>query len=70
LFETTVSPLLEDFGEALLRMGGKLAERPNGENPDRLIRSLLPQAQVICSATPEITGTRALSSGSEPARFG
>jgi len=29
--------------------------------------SLFPQAQVICSATPEITGTRALSSGCEPA---
>jgi L-lactate dehydrogenase complex protein LldG len=48
-------------------MGGKLAEWPNGENPDRFIRSLFPQAQVICSATPEITGTRALSSGCEPA---
>jgi L-lactate dehydrogenase complex protein LldG len=60
-------PLLEDFREALLRMGGKLAEWPNGENPDRFIRSLFPQAQIICSATPEITGTRALSSGCEPA---
>src|SRR6516225_9432776 len=60
-------PLLEDFREALLRMGGKLAEWPDGENLDRFIRSLFPQAQVICSATPEITGTRALSSGCEPA---
>jgi L-lactate dehydrogenase complex protein LldG len=60
-------PLLEDFREAPLRRGGKLAEWPNGENLDRFIRSLFPQAQVICSATPEITGTRALSSGCEPA---
>ena len=67
LFEMTSRPLLEDFREALLRMGGKLAERPNGEDPDRFIRSLFPQAPVICSATPEITGTRALSGACEPA---
>jgi L-lactate dehydrogenase complex protein LldG len=67
LFERTARPLLEDFREALLRMGGKFAERPNGENPDAFIRSLFPQAQVICSATPEIIGTRALSGGCEPA---
>jgi L-lactate dehydrogenase complex protein LldG len=67
LFEMRSRPLLEDFREALLRMGGKLAEWPDGENLDRFIRSLFPQAQVICSATPEITGTRALSSGCEPA---
>jgi len=67
LFEMRSRPLLEDFREAPLRRGGKLAEWPNGENLDRFIRSLFPQAQVICSATLEITGTRALSSGCEPA---
>ena len=67
LFETTSRPLLEDFREALLRMGGKFAERANGEDPDRFTRSLFPQAQVICSATPEITGTRALSGDCKPA---
>jgi len=46
LLETTSRALLEDFREALLRMGGKLAEGPNGENLDGLIRSLFPQAQV------------------------
>jgi L-lactate dehydrogenase complex protein LldG len=67
LFETRSVPLLEQFREALLRMGGKFAERPNGEDRDRFIRSLFPQAQVICSATPEVIGTRAVSSGCEPA---
>jgi L-lactate dehydrogenase complex protein LldG len=67
LFEKRSVPLLEQFRDALLRMGGKFAERPNGEDPDRLIRSLFPQAQVICSAAPEVIGTRALSSGCEPA---
>ena len=67
LFEIGSRPLLEQFREALLRMGGKFAERPNGDDPDRFIRSLFPQAQVICSATPEIIGTRALSGESDPA---
>jgi L-lactate dehydrogenase complex protein LldG len=67
LFERMARPLLEDFREALLRMGGKFAERPNGKNPDAFICSLFPQAQVICSATPEIIGTRALSGSCEPA---
>jgi L-lactate dehydrogenase complex protein LldG len=67
LFEKTSGSLLEQFREALLRMGGKFPERPNAENPDRFIRSLFPQAQVICSATPEVIGTQALSGGCEPA---
>src|SRR6516164_3931655 len=40
LFEMSSRPLLEEFREALLRMGGKFAERPNGDDPDRFIRSL------------------------------
>jgi L-lactate dehydrogenase complex protein LldG len=67
LFEKTSGSLLEQFREALLRMGGKFPERPNAEDPDRFIRSLFPQAQVICTATPEVIGTRALSGGCEPA---
>jgi len=67
LFEMSSRPLLEQFRESLIRMGGKLAERPNGENPDAFIRSLFPQAQVICSATPEVIGTRALSREGKPA---
>src|SRR5262249_6730113 len=60
LFKQPGVSLLEHFRESLIRMGGKFAERPNGEDPNRLIRSLFPQAQVICSATPEVTSTRAL----------
>lgn len=59
--------LLEQFRESLIRMGGKIAEPLNGENPDRLIRSLFPHAEVICSATPEVIGTRALSGECKPA---
>ena len=67
LFEPTSPSLLEDFRESLVRMGGKFAEPPGGENPDQLVRSLFPRAQVVCSATPEIMGTRALSRDCNPA---
>src|SRR5215475_2827657 len=67
LFQKTSALLLEQFRESLIRMGGKVAEPLNGENPDAFIRSLFPQAQVICSATPEVIGTRALSREGKPA---
>jgi L-lactate dehydrogenase complex protein LldG len=67
LFEKTSGLLLEQFRESLIRMGGKFAEQPNDENPEAFIRSLFPQARVICSATPEINGTRALGGVGAPA---
>src|SRR5262250_2245477 len=67
LFQKTSALLLEQFRESLIRMGGKVAKPLNGENPDRFIRSLFPQAQVICSATPEVIGTRALNGECKPA---
>jgi L-lactate dehydrogenase complex protein LldG len=66
LFERPHGSLVEDFREALERMGGKFAEQDGG-NPDGFIRSLFPQAQVICSATSEVKGTRALRETSRPA---
>ncbi len=67
MFEQTPHSLLDDFRDALLRMGGKFAEAQTGAALDGLIRSLFPQAKVICSATPEVAGTRALPVNSEPA---
>ena len=67
LFERPAGLLVAEFREALLRMGGKFAETQEGEDLDRFIRSLFPQAQVICSAVPEVKGNRALSRIVEPA---
>jgi L-lactate dehydrogenase complex protein LldG len=67
LFERPAGLLVVEFREALLRMGGKFAETQEGEDLDRFIRSLFPQAQVICSAVPEVKGNRALSGIVEPA---
>ena len=67
LFERPAGLLVAEFREALLRMGGKFAETQEGEDLNRFIRSLFPQAQVICSAVPEVKGNRALSGIIEPA---
>lgn len=67
LFERPAGLLVAEFREALLRMGGKFAETQEGEDLNRFIRSLFPQAQVICSAVPEVKGNRALSGIVEPA---
>jgi L-lactate dehydrogenase complex protein LldG len=67
LFEKTSPSLLGDFRENLLRMGGKFAEWPDGRNPDDFIRSLFPQAKVVCSATAEIVGTQTLNAAADAA---
>jgi L-lactate dehydrogenase complex protein LldG len=68
LFERPQESLLDDFREALVRMGGQLAEKDGG-NLDGLIRALFPDAAVICSATSELRGTRALAAGADPAKL-
>ena len=61
--------LLDDFREALLRMGGKFAPKESGEDFGEFIRSLFPQARVICSATVEVRGTRGLARNTNPTDF-
>lgn len=65
LFERTSRPLFDQFQENLLRMGGKLAPPLEG-GVDALVQSLFPAAAVICSATPEMPGTRALDNCTKP----
>jgi len=66
-FATAAGSLLDHFQEALLRMGGKFVARQSGEDLDDFVRALFPQALVICSATAEVQGTRALTRDANPA---
>src|SRR6516165_4649531 len=59
LFTRESRPLLGQFQETLESMGGKLALAGAGDLDD-WVRSLFPNASVICSATPEVRGTRPL----------
>ena len=65
-FERPVAEPWEAFAKALARMGGSVAVPPEGVTPDTFIRSLFPEAKVICSATPEVAGTRGVSSVRQP----
>jgi L-lactate dehydrogenase complex protein LldG len=65
-FDRPVASLRQVFKAAVTRMGGKLAEAPPDGDLDVLVRSLFPDAAVICSAAPEVRGTRALVASESP----
>jgi len=67
LFEPASLSLLEAFQNSLASMGGKFAPAPGAGGLDALVRSLFPDAAVICSATPEVGGTRRLDRNTEAA---
>jgi L-lactate dehydrogenase complex protein LldG len=48
-------------------MGGKIADPPPDGDLDALILRLFPDAKVICSATPEVAGSRPVASVRQPA---
>jgi L-lactate dehydrogenase complex protein LldG len=61
-FERPVIDPLAAFGAALARMGGALAEAQPGASLDEFIGARFPEARVICSAVPEVQGTRRIQS--------
>jgi len=67
LFDRPSPSLLKDFQETLVSMGGKFVADVDGKALDALVKSLFPDAAVVCSATPEARGTRVLDGNSDPA---
>jgi L-lactate dehydrogenase complex protein LldG len=66
-FDPPITDRLAAFGTALTRMGGTLAELPPGSSLDAFIRTRFPQARVVCSAVPEVEGTRRIHLVARPA---
>jgi len=60
---------LDAFAAALARMGGTLAEAPAQGSLYVFIRARFAQASVICSATPEVEGTRHIDTIRHPAEL-
>jgi L-lactate dehydrogenase complex protein LldG len=58
--------LLDDFSQALSRMGGNVARPPAGMGIEVFIRGAFPRVQIICSATPEVTGNLPIEIVREP----
>ena len=69
LFERTAHSLLDEFRENLTSMGGKLAPALDAGGLDAWLPAQFPDAAVICSATPDVRGTRPLDSGAQPAEL-
>lgn len=65
-FTRTIESPLTAFGSALARMGGTLVDAPPQVSLDEFVRQLFPSARVICSATPEVAGTRAIETVIDP----
>jgi L-lactate dehydrogenase complex protein LldG len=65
-FERSVADPWGAFAKALARMGGNVAAPADGATLDAFVRSLFPQAKVVCSATPEVAGTRSVGAVRRP----
>ena len=66
LFDAGSGSLLERFKSALVRMGGKLVDAPADGDLHALLGRLFPEAKVVVSATPEVTGARPLDRKASP----
>jgi L-lactate dehydrogenase complex protein LldG len=66
MFDAALPPALDKFKEMLAQMGGLWAELPAGADIDTLIRTRFPEAKVICSAVPEVVGTRRIEEVRDP----
>jgi len=65
-FSRPLADPLASFTAALKRMGGTLVEAPAGGSIYQLLRTRFPDARVICSATPEVEGTRPVAAVRHP----
>lgn len=61
--------LLSQFQAGLERMGGVLASPAPEVDLDGQVRTLFPDARVICSATPEVVGTRPIGAVGDAAQL-
>jgi L-lactate dehydrogenase complex protein LldG len=66
MFDTGLPPALDRFKKTLAQMGGLWVEMPAVGDIDALIRTGFPDAKVICSAVPEVAGTRRIEDVRDP----
>jgi L-lactate dehydrogenase complex protein LldG len=57
---------IDKFKETLAQMGGTWVEMAPGDDINALIRTHFPDAKVICSAVPEVAGTRRIEDVRDP----
>jgi L-lactate dehydrogenase complex protein LldG len=69
MFDRPLADPLAAFSAALARMGGTCVAAPPQQSLYAFIRARFVDAKVICSATPEVEGTRAIASVHHPAEL-
>lgn len=65
-FARSLADPLATFAAALQRMGGTFVEPPSSGSLYAFVRARFPDASVICSATPEVEGTRQIEAVRHP----
>jgi len=66
MFDRDLPPAVDAFRKSLDRLGGIWCDAPADGDLDAFIRSRFPDARVICSATPEVRGTRDIGAVDRP----
>jgi len=66
MFDAGLPPALEKFKETFAGMGGIWADRSADGDLEAQIRARFPDAKVICSAVPEVAGTRRIEQIRDP----
>ncbi|NPT56906.1 LutC/YkgG family protein [Paraburkholderia elongata] len=66
MFDAGLPPALEKFKETFAGMGGIWADRSVDGDLDAQIHARFPDAKVICSAVPEVAGTRRIEEVRDP----
>jgi L-lactate dehydrogenase complex protein LldG len=69
MFDPPPADALAAFTAALERMGGMVFNVAPSASLDGVIAARFPSARVVCSATPEVRGTRDLATVREPAEL-
>ncbi|MEA5541018.1 LUD domain-containing protein [Limnoraphis robusta Tam1] len=66
IFNNNSEPLISEFQTQLARMGGQAFEVENIEEIKAKITELYPDAKMICSTLPEITGNKPIQPNTNP----
>lgn len=66
MFDEHLPPLYEQFQKSLELMGGIWADAPADGDLEAMIRARFPGLNVLCSAVPEVAGTRRIDAVRDP----
>ncbi len=66
MFDQHLPPVIETFKKSLERLGGTWCDAPEDGDIGALICARFPQARVVCSAVPEVRGTRRIEDVERP----